>query len=119
MLIDELDVAARVAPGLVDALSSKAMMDLETAGPDVVAAAFREHGAPGFLIPCELGGRGGTLLDMAHVIRVVGARWPSLAIVMTMHHHLVAAFARGSVRLRACGAFVRRIAEERALVASA
>ncbi len=78
MLIDELDGGARVGPGLVDALSSRPMMDLETAAPAIVAETFREHGSPAFLIPCEFGGSGGSLLDMAHAaLRLFGPKSPS------------------------------------------
>jgi alkylation response protein AidB-like acyl-CoA dehydrogenase len=119
MLIEEVEVASRVMPGLVSALSATPMMDLEDSGAAALAALFRAHGEPGFLVPADLGGRGGSLLEMVHVLRVVGARCPSLSIMMTMHHHVVAAFACKSITVRAGRALLRRVATERALVASA
>ena len=119
MLIDELEIASRVMPGLVKALSARDMMDLEASGGEVLARLFREQGEPAFLVPREMGGAGGSLLEMAQVLRVVGARCPSLSIMMTMHHHTVATFSRRGLSLPGGEAFLTRIAGARALVASA
>src|SRR5262245_20364847 len=77
MLIEELEIGSRVVPGLMKALSASDMMDLEASGGAVLAGLFREHGDPALLVPRDLGGGGGSLLEMAQVLRVVGARCPS------------------------------------------
>jgi alkylation response protein AidB-like acyl-CoA dehydrogenase len=119
MLIDELEVASRVMPGLAQALSARGLMDLEASGGEVLAGILREHGEPAYLVSRDLGGSGGSLLEISQILRVVGARCPSLSIMMTMHHHTVATFARGCVPLRGSDAVLRRVVGERALVASA
>jgi alkylation response protein AidB-like acyl-CoA dehydrogenase len=119
MLIDELELASRTMPSLVKELSASGMMDLEDSGGEVLAGLFREHGAPAFLVPRALGGGGGSLPEIAQLLRWIGARCPSLSIMMTMHHHSVAAFARGNIPLPGSHPFLRRVAGERALVASA
>lgn len=119
MLIEEMEVASRMTPGLVEALSGTTMMELEESGGAALAALFRTHGEPGLLVPRDLGGRAASLLRMVQVLRVVGARCPSLAIMMTMHHHSVAALARGSIPVGGSERLLRRVAGEGALVASA
>lgn len=120
MLIDEQELVARVAPSLERELAEGAgLIALEEGGSDALAALFRDHGRPAFLVPARLGGDGGSLVEVAHLLRWVGARCPSLAIMMTMHHHSVAAFAGGAVDGIGGEPFLRRIAEQPSLVASA
>jgi alkylation response protein AidB-like acyl-CoA dehydrogenase len=119
MLIDELELASRVVPGLLGEFSARSVMELEDSGGAVLAGLFRNHGEPAFLIPRELGGAGGSLLEMAQILRLVGARCPSLSIMMTMHHHSVAALARGEISLPGRGPLLQRVAGEAALVSSA
>ncbi|MBI5382390.1 MAG: acyl-CoA/acyl-ACP dehydrogenase [Opitutae bacterium] len=47
---------------------------------------FRELDGPALLIARELGGKGASPMDAIQIHRAVGARTPSLAIAMTMHH---------------------------------
>lgn len=120
MLIDEQELVTRVAPSLVRELADgPGLIALEEGGSDALATLFRDHGRPAFLVPGRLGGDGGSLVEIAHLLRWVGARCPSLAIMMTMHHHSVAAFAVGAVDGIDAEPFLRRIAEEGSLVASA
>jgi alkylation response protein AidB-like acyl-CoA dehydrogenase len=119
MLIDELELASRVMPGLLRELSAMSVMDLEESGGAALVDLFRRQGVPAFLVPRELGGAGGSLLEMAQILRLVGARCPSLSIMMTMHHHSVAALSRGSLPIPGCGPLLQRIAGDRALVSSA
>ncbi|HEV7673034.1 MAG TPA: acyl-CoA dehydrogenase family protein [Candidatus Angelobacter sp.] len=119
MLIDELKIASKRMPELVKALSTRDMMDLENSGSESVTGLLRAHGAPEFLVPRDLGGGGGSLLEITQIMRVVGSRCPSLSIMMTMHHHTVAAIARGMSSLSGGAACLKRVARERALVASA
>jgi len=118
MLIDEQEIAARTMPALFDALEAGSLIDFESRTAADLCALFREHGHPGFLVSSALGGDGGKLIEIAHVLRLVGARCPSLAIMMTMHHHSVAGLARGDVALAAREALLTRVAGG-ALVASA
>lgn len=119
MLIDEQEIAAKTAPGLYAALAEPDVLGFERRGAEALCGLFREHGQPGFLVAGDLGGNGARLSDLAHVLRFVGARCPSLAIMMTMHHHTVAGFTRGGIGIGAGKAFLERVARERALVASA
>lgn len=118
MLIDEMEMASRWVPGLVETFSATGLMELEEAGSGALTGLFRERGRPDFLIPREHGGPGGTLLELAHVLRLIGARCPSLAVMMTMHHHGIGSFARGSVSMPFSDALLRRVAEDGALLAT-
>lgn len=119
MLIDETELASRLVPELLETFSRKSLMELERSDGKALADLFREQAQPGFLVPRDLGGMGGSLLELAQVLRLVGARCPSLAIMMTMHHHAVGAFARGGISMPFRETLVRRVATERALVATA
>jgi alkylation response protein AidB-like acyl-CoA dehydrogenase len=119
MLIEEQEIAAKAMPGLLRALSEDGVMEREQSGAEALADLFREHGDPGFLVSRDMGGKGGSLVEMTQVLRLVGARCPSLAVMMTMHHHTVAGFVRGTLPIRGVDALLRRVAADRALVASA
>ena len=119
MLIDETELASRAVPELLRELSASRVMDLEDSGGAALASLFRNHGKPAFLIPRELGGAGGSLVEMAQILRLVGARCPSLSIMMTMHHHSVAAFSRGEIAMPGRARLLQRVAGEGALVSSA
>ena len=119
MMIDEWRVLSGVAPALARVFAENSLLELEQSGAAHLAGLFREHGHPGFLIASDLGGRGGSAHEMAQLLRIVGARCPSLAIMMTMHQHAVAAFARGCIPILECERFLRRVAADRALVATA
>jgi alkylation response protein AidB-like acyl-CoA dehydrogenase len=119
MLIDELEVASRFVPHLQKVFSERSLMELERSGGRILAEVFRERGEPAFLVPKSLGGGGGSLLELAQILRLVGARCPSLSIMMTMHHHAVGAFSRDSIAIPASGRLLERVAGERALVATA
>ena len=118
MLIDEMELASRWVPGLVETFSEKGLMELEEGGSRALRDLFRERGRPDFLVPRDHGGGGGSLFELAHVLRLVGARSPSLALMMTMHHHSLGAFARGNVAMACSDAFLTRVVEDGAIVAS-
>lgn len=119
MLIDEAELATRYLPELAETLTGTGMLELEEAGPERLVSLFRERGGPGFLIPEERGGMGRSLLDLAQLLRWVGARCPSLAVMMTMHHHAVGAFARGAFAIDFGDRLLQRVARDGALVATA
>lgn len=119
MLSETLASARRLVPGLVEVFERRGLMELEQSGSAAIAQLFRDHGAPGLLIASASGGSGATLTDCVRVLRLVGARCPSLAIMMTMHGHSVAAFVHGAVPVGASESLLRRVAGERLLVASA
>jgi alkylation response protein AidB-like acyl-CoA dehydrogenase len=119
MLIEEQEVASKAMPGLLQALSASSVMELEQGGAEPLTSLFREHGEPGFLVSREAGGKGGSLVELTHILRLVGARCPSLAVMMTMHHHSVAGFVRGTIPMRGADALLHRVAANRELVASA
>lgn len=80
--------------------------------------AFRAEGLLGALVPGELGGFGHDLARAAAVVRVVARYCASSAMVLAMHHMQVASLVRHG-RSEALRTFVRRIAEEQLLLASA
>lgn len=90
----ELETAEKFLPGLDARLAEIPLEQLESPESPGLAL-FKEFGGTGLLVPKEAGGLGGTLLDAAHVHRVLGARSPSLAIAVNMHSCTVAAIPPG------------------------
>lgn len=119
MFLEETDVATALLPELMDRLAARPMLDFERSGSGALAELFRAHGKPGFLVARNLGGQGYSLLQLAQVLRVVAAKCPSLAVIMTMHHHSVAGIARGALPFAARGQILNRIGARGLLLASA
>ncbi|WP_205474958.1 acyl-CoA dehydrogenase family protein [Nocardioides sp. SYSU D00038] len=122
------DVAARAA--LADVVALGRRIGVETAAvhaadvddrarfPKETIDAFRAEGLLGALVPAELGGLGHDLRQAAAVVREVARSCASSAMVLAMHHIQVASLVRhGSTP--ALTEFVRRVAAEQLLLASA
>ncbi len=85
-----LDATEHRLPGLVAALRARGLMDLENADPAELCALLREYRAAGLIIPERFGGIGASPVETVEILRGVGALCPSLAVMMTMHHHTIA-----------------------------
>jgi alkylation response protein AidB-like acyl-CoA dehydrogenase len=80
---------AKFLPGLDEALAGRPDLELEKPGSPGVAA-FRESGGAGLLVPTAHGGSGASAVDALLVQRAIGARSPSLAVAVAMHHFSMA-----------------------------
>ncbi|MFI9505228.1 acyl-CoA dehydrogenase [Nocardia sp. NPDC052566] len=90
----EHETAERFVPGLDARLREVPLETLEsTESPGL--SIFREAGGTGLLIGKEAGGLGATLLEAAHIHRLLGSRSPSLAVAVNMHSCTVAAIPPG------------------------
>jgi alkylation response protein AidB-like acyl-CoA dehydrogenase len=118
----EREATERLLPGIEAALAERSLMELEQPNGAAVAI-FREHGAPGLLVPAEYGGAGATAVEAVRVQRVLGSVAPSIAVGSTMHHLSVAGFVAFLTHHAAADApeweMIRQIAANGLLVASA
>lgn len=119
MLIIESQIAKQNSPELLRVLSESDLMTMETGTDEAAAAIFRSYGMPDMLIPTDHGGAGRSILDALPLLRLVGARYPSLSIMMTMHHHTVAAILHAGHGLQCRDKLLSNIVNNHSLVASA
>ena len=107
----EAAVAEAVAP-------SADKVDRDAIFPSDSITALKRRHLLGAMVPTELGGGGATLVEISRVIEVLAAACASTAMVYAMHQIQVACLVRhGSTpELRA---FLRRVADEELLLASA
>lgn len=96
-----------------------AICDLERRGPEALANLFRRSGTAGLAVPTAVGGPGAAASDLSRLVRWVGGRSPSLALMMTMHHHTVAGFASLAQYQPSARGMLRQVAKSQLLVASA
>ena len=95
-----------------------AEVDRDARFPQETIEALRAEGLLGALVPRELGGLGHDLREAAVVVREVARHCSSSAMVLAMHHIQVASLVRHH-EPGPLADFVRRVAEEQLLLASA
>lgn len=117
-LHDERTTALALMPQMVAFLEDTAMLDLERGESRLLADKFRTLGQPGLSITKALGGSGASAVDMAQLHTWVGAHCPSLAIMMTMHHHTVAGMMAGMQFFPDIQGVLSLIARDNLLIAS-
>jgi len=83
-------VTEKYLPGLVAELQARGRMELERAEPAVLCELFRRFRGAGLIIPETYGGLGASTRETVEILRVVASLCPSLAVMMTMHHHTIA-----------------------------
>jgi acyl-CoA dehydrogenase len=93
-------------------------VDANARFPKETVDAFRAEGLLGALIPVELGGLGHDLRQAGAVVREVARHCASSAMVLAMHHIKVASVVR-HMTSRTVEDFMRRVATEQLLLASA
>ncbi|WP_139113404.1 acyl-CoA dehydrogenase family protein [Pseudomonas sp. 34 E 7] len=89
-LTQERNTAFELIPQLASFLESASLLELERGESQRLADVFRTVGQPGLAIAEALGGRGVSARKLAQLHTWVGAHCPSLAVMMTMHHHTIA-----------------------------
>ncbi|MBH3422739.1 acyl-CoA dehydrogenase family protein [Pseudomonas gessardii] len=89
-LQEERTTAFELIPEMALCLETTSLLDFERGESQRLADMLQRVGQPALTIAKELGGAGASALSMAQLHTWVGAHCPSLAIMMTMHHHTVA-----------------------------
>lgn len=117
-LQEERNTAFALMPQMVAFLEGTSMLDLERGEARLLADTFRTLGQPGLTIAKALGGGGASAVDMAQLHTWVGAHCPSLAIMMTMHHHTVAGMMAGMQFFPDIQGLLSLIARDNLLIAS-
>lgn len=111
-----VELARRI--GRETAAIHAADVDANARFPKETVDAFRAEGLLGALVPAELGGLGHDLRQAAAVVREVGRYCASSAMILAMHHIQVASIVRHG-RSPKVQDYIRRIAVEQLLLASA
>jgi alkylation response protein AidB-like acyl-CoA dehydrogenase len=110
----------RYLPGLLDALGTHPLEELERPGSPGIGL-FRDHGGPALVIPKTYSGLGTGPREAVEVTRALAAASPSLAVATTMHHFSVATLFALADSLQSSGvewALLEGIVEGNLLVAS-
>ena len=105
-------------PELTILLETASLLELERGQSQSLANMFRQHGQPGIVIAKELGGEGISAVKLAQLHTWVGAHCPSLAVMMTMHHHTAAGMMAASRFFPDLQALLSSVARDKLLVAS-
>lgn len=106
-------------PGLIAALQQRGRMALEKADPGELCELFRTYKAAGLIIPESFGGLGASPRETVEILRAVGSLCPSLAVMMTMHHHTIATIVQLGGLIPAADELLYGIAQNQLLIASA
>ncbi|XQE68670.1 acyl-CoA dehydrogenase family protein [Pseudomonas sp. P3C3] len=106
-------------PGLIGALEARGRMALEKADPSELCDLFRSYKAAALIIPESYGGLGASPRETVEILRAVGALCPSLAVMMTMHHHTIATIVQLGGLIPAADELLYGIAHNQLLIASA
>lgn len=118
ILKEERNIAFELMPKMTTFLEACSLLDLEQGDSQVLADLFRTVGQPGLAIAKELGGGGVSAVHMAQLHTWIGAQCPSLALMMTMHHHTVAGMMGGSRFFPDIQGLLSLVARDNLLVAS-
>lgn len=106
-------------PGLLAALRERGLMALEQADPAVLCGLFRDYRAAGLIIPETYGGLGASPEETVEILRAIGSLCPSLAVMMTMHHHTIATIVQLGGLIPAAEELLWGITQNQLLIASA
>lgn len=113
------NVTEQRLPGLIGALEQRGRMALEAADSAEICELFRRYRAAGLIIPEAYGGLGASTREAVEILRVVGSLCPSLAVMMTMHHHTIATIVQLGGLIPAADELLCAIAQSQLLIASA
>jgi len=105
------------APGVDAYLAGIPLQQLESGEVDL-AGIIRKYRMASFLVPRHLGGQGLSAVEAARVQRAIGARSPSLAIMLTMHGFTCGFLAVSRLYESVGEKLLRTIADHQLLLAS-
>jgi len=112
-------VLEKFAPGLDAMLAQLGLTALEAMEPRELKAFMRDFGLPALWVPASLGGRGISPYDGIRIQRAIGARSPSMAVMLTMHNFTVGFCNTLADAAAPCAEMLRQVAANNLLVASA
>ncbi|BAX97801.1 putative oxidoreductase [Mycobacteroides stephanolepidis] len=115
------EIAEKLLPGMLDALSEKTLQELEVPGSPGIEI-FRKFNGPALVIPTTHSGAGASPIETVAVMRAIATKSPSLAVATAMHHFSVATLFTLADSLQSSGfewAMLEVIASQRLLVSSA
>jgi alkylation response protein AidB-like acyl-CoA dehydrogenase len=118
-LAESRAVLEQFAPGLDAVLARHGLSALEAMEPYELKALMRDFGLPALWVPRTLGGGGISPYDGIRIQRAVGARSPSMAVMLTMHNFTVSFSASLADSVPPCAEMLRQVAADNLLVASA
>lgn len=113
------NITEKRLPGLIAALQQRGRMSLEKAEPSELCDLFRAFKAAALIIPETFGGVGASPRETVEILRMVGSLCPSLAVMMTMHHHTIATIVQLGGLIPAADELLYGIAQNQLLIASA
>ncbi len=120
MFMDEArEVLEQYSPGLNKYLSDLELTNVECMKPNDLANIIRQHQLPGLWVPQSLGGKGISPYDGIRIQRAIGARAPSMALMMTMHNFTISFCKCLLDVVPTCADMLRKTAQHNLLVASA
>ncbi|WGS49839.1 acyl-CoA/acyl-ACP dehydrogenase [Paraburkholderia sp. D15] len=118
-LNDSRNALERHAAGLDGVLAREGLSAMEAKAPGELKALIREYRLPGLWVPASLGGAGVSPYDGIRLQRALGARAPSMALMLTMHHFTISVCGQLAEAVPACAQMLRNVAQNDLLVASA
>jgi alkylation response protein AidB-like acyl-CoA dehydrogenase len=118
-LAESRAVLERFAPGLDATLAQHGLTKLEAMNPGDLKAIMRKFGLPGLWVSASRGGRGISPYDGIRIQRAIGARSPSMAVMLTMHNFTVGFCEALAEAVPCCANMLRHVASDNLLVASA
>lgn len=118
-LAESRAVLEQFAPGLDAVLARHGLTALEAMDPHQLKAFIRDFGLPALWVPASLGGGGISPYDGIRIQRAIGARSPSMAVMLTMHNFTVSFFNSVAEMVPSCAQMLQQVASANLLVASA
>lgn len=112
-------ILERFAPGLDAELARQGLTAMESKDPLALKALIRQYRLPRLWVPTAFGGEGISPYDGIRIQRALGARAPSMALMLTMHNFTVSFCSPLSRFVPSCAQMLRDVAMDGLLVASA
>lgn len=112
-------VLEQYAPGLDALLAEKGIMAAEAMRSEELKKLMSRGRLPGLWVPAEFGGTDISPYDGIRLQRALGARCPSMALMLTMHNFTVGFCRSLAPFVPSCSEMMRQVATDHLLVASA
>lgn len=109
----------RHAPGLDAALTERGVLAAEAMPSAELKKLISRYRLPGLWVPAQYGGADVSPYDIIRVQRALGARCPSLALMLTMHNFTVGFCRPLAPLVPSLSAMMREVATDHLIVASA
>ncbi|SEB02721.1 acyl-CoA dehydrogenase family protein [Paraburkholderia sartisoli] len=118
-LQDSRAVLEQYAPGLEAELAGQGLLAMESKDPREITALIRRYRLPRLWVPASHGGATISPYDGIRMQRAIGARAPSMALMLTMHNFTVSFCGALADHVPSCARMLHDVAHDNLLVASA